>query len=382
MGPAPLEDDAMYKRPRPPGQRKDSEATRRQFLSTVVVGALSTACGDHGMPGMPGMPGTGPTPPGRDPRPRGSGGNSGSGSPGSGGSVAQGQGGSGSGSSGQGGASPAQDARAAADIASAPTGGGRRLASDQVILGATGIKVSRLAMGSGTHGSGGTSEQTRLGIPGFSRLLLQSYHEQGLNFWETADGYGAHPHLKEAIRQVGRDKVVIMTKSKARTAAQMQADLDRFRTELGIEQIDIVLLHAVTDSRWTTNLAGAMEALSAAKQKGIVRAHGISCHSLGALRLAAATPWVDVDLARINPARIEMDADPATVIEVLRSMKAAGKGVIGMKILGVGGLARTMDTAINHAMALDVIDGFTIGFTSYAQLTQVTGKIAAAPAPV
>jgi hypothetical protein len=126
---------------------------------------------------------------------------------------------------------------------------------------------------------------------------------------------------------------------------------------------------------------GLVLGYTTAKAKGIIRAHGISCHSLGALRLAARTPWVDVDLARINPARIEMDADPATVIEVLRSMKAAGKGVIGMKILGVGGLARTMDTAINHAMALDVIDGFTIGFTSYAQLTQVTGKIAAAPMP-
>lgn len=362
--------------------KRDAEATRRQFLSTVVAGALTTACGDHGMPGMPG-PG-GPSPTGENPRPRGSGGSSGA--PGSGGSgpVAQGRGGNegsaGNGAGGSTGNGP-PDAQAAVDRAAAPAPGGKRLASDQVVLGATGIRVSRLAMGSGTHGSGGTSEQTRLGVQGFARLLVQSYHEQGLNFWETADGYGAHPHLKEAIRQVGRDKVVVMTKSKARTAAAMQADLDRFRTELGIEQIDIVLLHAVTDGNWTTNLAGAMEGLAAAKQKGIVRAHGISCHSLSALRLAARTPWVDVDLARINPARIEMDSDPATVIEVLRSMKASGKGVIGMKILGVGGLANRMDVAINHAMALDVIDGFTIGFTSYAQLTQVTGKIAAAPMP-
>ena len=119
---------------------------------------------------------------------------------------------------------PAADASASntpADAASppepdaspgAPAG---RKASDQVVLGRTGIKVSRLAMGSGTHGTGGTSAQTKLGIPTFSRLLVQSYQEQGLNFWETADAYGSHPHLKEAIRQVGRDKVVIMTMSHA-----------------------------------------------------------------------------------------------------------------------------------------------------------------------
>jgi aryl-alcohol dehydrogenase-like predicted oxidoreductase len=249
-----------------------------------------------------------------------------------------------------------------------------------VILGKTGIKVSRLAMGSGTHGSGGTSAQTRLGVPAFARLLVQSYHEQGLNFWETADGYGSHPHLKEAIQQVGRDKVVVATKSHATTAEGMQADVERFLAELGTDHLDVVLLHAIQSGSWTQQCAGAMEYLETAKQRGLIRAHGISCHSLPALRLAARTPWVDVDFARINPARIEMDSDPATVISVLREMKAAGKGVVGMKILGVGALANQLDTAIRHAVQLDAIDAFTIGFTSAAQLQQVTAKISAAGA--
>jgi predicted aldo/keto reductase-like oxidoreductase len=235
-------------------------------------------------------------------------------------------------------------------------------------------------MGSGTHGSGGTSSQTQLGVPGFASLLVRSYHEQGLTFWETADQYGAHPHLKEAIRQVGRDKVVILTKTTALTAQEMQNDLDRFRVELGIEQIDVILLHAMTSPTWTADFAGAMEVLSRAKESGIIRAHGTSCHSLPALRLAARTPWVDVDFARINPARIEMDADPATVIGVLREMKAAGKGVVGMKILGIGQLANQMDAALRHAIQLDALDAFTIGFTSYAQLAQVTNRISAVAA--
>ena len=102
--------------------------------------------------------------------------------------------------------------------------------------------------------------------------------------------------------------------------------------------IDMVLLHNKQSATWTTECAGAMDVLSQAKESGIIRAHGVSCHTLAALQLAAATPWVDVDQARVNPDGILMDADPATVIGVLRQMKASGKGVIGMKILGEGQL--------------------------------------------
>jgi 1-deoxyxylulose-5-phosphate synthase len=252
----------------------------------------------------------------------------------------------------------------------------KKTAADRVILGATGITVSRLAMGSGTHGSGGSSDQTRLGIAGFASVLTHGY-DQGLTFFETADQYGAHPHLREAIRQVGRQNVVVLTKTTQQSAAGAQADLDRFRTELGIDMIDIVLLHNKTSGRWTTECAGAMDVLSRAKESGVIRAHGVSCHSIEALRLAAQTAWVDVDLARINPDGLIMDADPATVIGVLRQMKAAGKGVIGMKILGEGQLGSDLDRAIPHAVNLDAIDAFTIGFTSNAQLDQVTQKIAA-----
>ncbi|HET9956372.1 MAG TPA: aldo/keto reductase [Polyangiaceae bacterium] len=266
----------------------------------------------------------------------------------------------------------------AGGAASGGTSGGvtRKLASDQVVLGATGIKVSRLAMGCGSHGSNKGSDQARLGVDAFAGLLKYAY-SQGINFFETADAYGSHPHVAEAIRQVGRNNVVVLTKTMSQRAADVEADLARFRTELGIDVIDIVLLHLKTSSRWATDCEGAMEVLSKAKESGAIRAHGVSCHSLQALRLAAATPWVDVDLARINPAGVVMDSDPTTVISVLREMKTANKGVIGMKILGEGQLADRLDQAIQHAVGLDCIDGFTIGFTSQAQLDQVIQKIAA-----
>jgi aryl-alcohol dehydrogenase-like predicted oxidoreductase len=254
----------------------------------------------------------------------------------------------------------------------APAG---KTATDRVTLGSTGIVTSRLAMGSGTHGSNGSSDQTRLGIPAFAAVLTHGY-DQGLRFFETADAYGAHPHVAEAIRQVGRENVVVLTKTTAQSAAAAQADLDRFRRELGIDMIDIVLLHNKQSATWTTECAGAMDVLSAAKDSGVIRSHGVSCHTLPALQLAAATPWVDIDQARVNPDGILMDADPTTVIAVLKQMKAAGKGVIGMKILGEGQLGNQVDRAITHAVHLDCIDAFTIGFTSNTQLDEVMQKIA------
>jgi len=252
----------------------------------------------------------------------------------------------------------------------------RKSSTDRVMLGNTQIEVSRLAMGSGTHGYNGSSEQTRLGLEGFASLLVDSY-DRGITFWETADQYGAHPHLKRAIAEVGRQNVVIMTKTHARTEAQLAQDLDRYLEELGTDYIDIVLLHNRQSATWTEECAGAMSELADAKQRGVIRAHGVSCHTFEALSLAARTPWVDVDLARINPAGVLMDANPASVIDVLREMKAAGKGVIGMKILGEGALSNQLDAAISHAVALDCIDGFSIGFRSRAELEEVQGKIAA-----
>src|ERR1700677_139987 len=171
-----------------------------------------------------------------------------------------------------------------------------KLASDIITLGTSGIKASRLAMGTGSHGSNGSSNQTRLGLDGLSALFKTGY-DQGLNFWDSADQYGSHPHLKEALKTIPRDKVVILTKTHASTADEMKKDLDRFRQEIGTDYIDILLLHCMTAANWPELKAGAMDGISEAQQKGIVKLHGTSCHTLDALKTAAATDWVQVDLA-------------------------------------------------------------------------------------
>lgn len=250
-------------------------------------------------------------------------------------------------------------------------------ASDTVTLGSTGIKTSRLAMGTGTVGSGHHSHQTALGIKGLSDLLLNGY-DHGLRFFDSADSYGSHPHVAEALKHVPRDKVTVLTKSWARDAAGMRADLDRFRRELGTDYLDICLMHCLTEADWTDRYRGVMDVLSEAKQKGIIRAHGCSCHSIEALRAAAKSSWVEVDLARVNPVGAYMDADPATVVRVLKEMKGAGKAVVGMKILGQGTLRERQDEGIKYALSLGVLDAFTIGAESKAEQEDLIRRIAAA----
>lgn len=250
-------------------------------------------------------------------------------------------------------------------------------ASDTVTLGNTGIRTSRLAMGTGTIGYGGHSNQTALGIDGLSRLLLNGY-DHGLRFFDSANGYGSHPHVAEALKHVQRDKVTVLTKDDSRDPATVRANLDRFRRELGTDYIDIYLIHCVTEGDWTTRYRGIMDVLEEAKQKKIIRAHGVSCHSIEALRAAAKSPWVEVDLARINPIGSHMDADPATVISVLKEMKTQGKGVVGMKILGQGDLRNRQDEAIKYALNLGILDAFTIGAESRSEQEDLIRRIAAA----
>jgi len=250
-------------------------------------------------------------------------------------------------------------------------------ASDIVTLGSTGIKTSRLAMGTGTVGTGHHSHQTALGIKGLSDLLLNGY-DHGLRFFDAADSYGSHPHVAEALKHVPRDKVTVLTKTWARDPATARADLDRFRRELGTDYLDVCLMHCLTEADWTERYKGVMDVLSEAKEKGTIRAHGCSCHSIEALRAAAKSPWVEVDLARINPIGASMDADPATVVGVLKEMKTAGKAVVGMKILGQGDLRNRQDEAIKYALSLGVLDAFTIGAENKMEQEDLIRRIAAA----
>ena len=256
-----------------------------------------------------------------------------------------------------------------------PVPAGKAQAHDTVVLGKTGIRTSRLAMGTGTIGSGGSSNQTRAG--GLTRLLRTGY-DRGLIFFDAADSYGSHPEVAEAVSQLPREKVVIMTKCDHRDPQKAKADIDRYRRELKTDYIDILLMHCMTEGDWTERYRGVMDVFEEAKQKKIIRSHGCSCHTIEALRAAAQSPWVEVDLVRLNPVGKHMDADPQTVIGVIKEMHAEGKGIIGMKILGQGAMRTRQDEALRFALGSGVLDAFTIGAESDAEQADLIKRIAAA----
>ncbi|MGQ9462748.1 MAG: aldo/keto reductase [Candidatus Fervidibacter sp.] len=237
-----------------------------------------------------------------------------------------------------------------------------------VPFGNTGLIVPRLSIGTGTYGWGGSSAQTRLGFRECVRLLLTSY-EYGVAWFDSADQYGSHPHVREALKSLDREKVIVTTKTAARSRGQAAQDTHRFLKELDTDYIDIVLMHCVVDSNWATTMQPVMEALSEAKEQGRIKAVGVSCHSLGALKTAATHPWVDVILARFNYDGMHMDGKPSEVLPVLELAIRNGKGVYAMKVLGQGGLSRSPERAIRFVFESGV-QAVTIGMVGESEIRQ------------
>ena len=239
-----------------------------------------------------------------------------------------------------------------------------------VALGKTGLNVSRLSIGTGSNGWNGRSNQTDLGFETFRDLLLFSY-QKGVTFWDSADQYGSHPHVKAALEELPRESVTITTKTTSRTRETVEADVKRFLKEIGSDYVDIVLLHCLTQVDWPQRYPDAMEALVRCKEQGLIRAHGVSCHDFGAFQTSAMTEWVEVVLARINHAGVSMDASPADVIRTMEQMAFAGKGIYGMKVLGMGKLATDAESqreAIEFVMGLPCVHAMTIGMTSESEV--------------
>ena len=239
----------------------------------------------------------------------------------------------------------------------------------RVKLGASGLEVSRLCIGTGTGGWNGVSNQTKLGHQQLVTLLCQAY-DAGITIWDSADQYGSHPHVRDALRVVGRENVVVTTKTCAREADQAVADVARYRRELGVEALDLLLLHCLLDPEWPETYAPVLEALTAEKEAGNIRVLGVSCHNFGAFQTAAVTDWVEVVLARINHSSLNMDADKDEVVPLMRRMHDRGIGIYGMKVLGQGKLGADPEQAIRYVLGLGCVDAITIGMESVDEVRQ------------
>lgn len=253
-------------------------------------------------------------------------------------------------------------------------------ATAQVTLGQTGIKCSLVGMGTGSHGSGQASNQTRLGMKDFTRVVRHAY-DNGVRLFDVADQYGSHVYLREALKGLPRESYVIQTKSHATKVADARSHIERYRMELGVDYLDIVLLHCMQKTEWPVENAGSMEYLMKAREQGLIKAHGTSCHGMDPLRIAAKHPFVQVDLARINPEGAKMDSQkPDEVASQIEEMHNAGKGVIGMKILGEGKIntPERIDASLRYVLGLGTVNAFVVGFESPAQVDDLLARTNAA----
>jgi hypothetical protein len=255
----------------------------------------------------------------------------------------------------------------------------KKTAADQVPLGATGLKLSRLGMGCGTHGG---RVQRDLGTDGFNNLIHYAY-DHGITYLDTADSYRTHTFIRDAIKGLPRENLFILSKIGGRPEDPLK-ELDRFRQELGTDYIDCLLLHCKIEANWDETHEQMMDALAEAKQKGIIRSHGVSCHSLPATTKAAHLDWVDVNLVRVNPQGVLIDTadervfDKSTpehlppVIEQLAAMRENRHGIIGMKIIGEGNFTDPQDRvkSMNFAMKPGLVDAVTIGLKSTAEIDE------------
>ena len=255
-------------------------------------------------------------------------------------------------------------------------------------LGKTKIKTTRLCLGTGTRGTRRQSDQTRLGPEKFA-ALIRGAHERGIRAFDLADLYGTHTQFAAAMKGIPRDRYTIFTKIWFRPRGLPEPErpdiptvIARFLKELDTDYLDAVQLHCVDTPAWNTDLRPQMDALAALKQKHIIHAHGVSCHSLAALQTAAADPWCDTVHARINPYGLSMDAPPETVTPVLKQLHDSGKAVIGMKIMAVGKITDTpekIDTSLRYALNLGTVDILNIGCLTLAELDDTATRIRQTP---
>ena len=252
---------------------------------------------------------------------------------------------------------------------------------DKVKLGNSGLTVSRIAMGTGTVGYNRSSNQTRLGMEKFTALAHHAY-ECGINFFDMADGYGSHPFVGNAIKTLPREKLILLTKIWTHEAGSNQIEpvekaLDRYRSETGSDYFDILLMHCMQRGNWSETRKYYMDAFSKAKQDGIVKAVGVSCHNVDALAEAADSPWVDVIMARINPFGTAMDDTPEKVKAILEKAKNNGKGIIGMKIFGEGKHVTDNERqqSIQFALHEGNIHCMTLGLESEAQMDDAIQRV-------
>lgn len=257
-----------------------------------------------------------------------------------------------------------------------------------VSMGNSGIKTSLLGMGTGVHAGNRTCFLTKQ-EKSKSLALLRHAYDRGIRNFDCADTYGTHQLTAEAISGLDREKINLTSKIWYRKGGipepeRPDADIvvDRFRKELKTDYIDLVQIHCMVNEDWTESMKPQMDILTNLKAKGVIRAHGVSVHSLDAMKAAVNHPWVDVIHVRINPYGIAMDKpEPKEVVEVIQQLHQSGKGVIGMKLVGNGKLrddSQKIDNSLRFVLGLGSVNNIIVGFESIKQVDNYIDRMESA----
>jgi predicted aldo/keto reductase-like oxidoreductase len=253
----------------------------------------------------------------------------------------------------------------------------RATATDWVTLGKSGVKVTRLAFGTGSFSG---QVQRELGQDGFTRLVRYAY-DQGIRFFETAESYGEmHRMLGVALKGIPRDSYRLMSKVTTRQGVDPQQKLDELRKLANTEYFDIMLLHWQHTATWPVDTSRWQDGILEAESKKVVVSHGASVHGLPALRQVPTNKWLDIAMIRVNHKGTRMDAEDyntdglgnvSEVVSHVRETCKRGMGVISMKLIGEGTFNREdRKAAMKFAFRNAGVDCVTVGYKNAGEIDE------------
>jgi aryl-alcohol dehydrogenase-like predicted oxidoreductase len=265
-----------------------------------------------------------------------------------------------------------------AGTGSLPLRAARGSATDWVTLGKSGVKVTRLAFGTGSM-SGQT--QRELGQDEFTRLVRYAY-DQGIRFFETAESYGEmHKMLGVALKGIPRDSYRLMSKVTTRPGVDPQQKIDELRKLANTDYFDIMLLHWQHVASWPTDTLRWQDGILEAKAKKAVVGNGASVHGLPALRQFPGNKWLEIAMIRMNHTGAKMDAEEyntnaagnvSEVVTHVKQVHADGMGVISMKLVGEGTFTSREDrkAAMKFAFNNAGVDSVTVGYKNTKEIDE------------
>ena len=255
-------------------------------------------------------------------------------------------------------------------------------ATDWVPLGPSGVKVTRLAFGTGSFSG---AVQRDLGQENFNRLVRHAY-DRGVRFFETADSYAdMHTMLGIALKGIPRDSYALLTKVTTFDGTSPQTHIDELRRQARTDYFDVMLLHWQRGTQWPHESTGWQDAIDEAQHRGLVRSRGASVHGLPALAQVPTFNWLQVAMIRCNHKGTRMDTPVADsggtgnvpeVVERIHQARTAGMGVLSMKLIGEGVFNREdRQKAMRFAFRTAKVDAVTVGYKNNAEVDEAIENI-------